>query len=88
MTTIQWKRDHGSRSSRAGIFVSMVLTVRRYPAAPPGELSARSRASRFDARAVAREVAGEDLEPVAAVHAAIADGQAPGARREGLPRAS
>ena len=41
ITTIQWKRDHGSRSSRAGIFVSMVLTGRRYPAAPPVELSAR-----------------------------------------------
>ena len=35
ITTSQWKRDHGSRSSRAGIaFVSIVLTARRYPAAP------------------------------------------------------
>jgi hypothetical protein len=38
MTTSQWKRDHGSRSRRAGTFVSTMpvwteLTARRYPRA-------------------------------------------------------
>ena len=65
MTTSQWKRDHGSRSSRAGMFVSIVFNSGPLmaPLYPAQRTETRARLTRERFNAESRALTSTRYEP-------------------------